>query len=62
MDTAKEVVTLKTFSSKRENLLGEIKLENLEEPESAAKSIIGLCPTRWTVRASYYSSMTGPVF
>ena len=53
MDTAKEVVTLIKFSPKRENLLGEIK-ENLEEPESAAKGIIGLCPTRWTVRASCF--------
>ena len=50
MDTAKEVVTLIKFSPKRENLQGEIK-ENLEEPESAAKGIIGLCPTRWTVHA-----------
>ena len=53
MDTAKEVVTLIKFSPKRENLLGEIK-ENVEEPESAAKGIIGLCPTRWTVRASCF--------
>ena len=45
MDTAKEVVTLIKFTLKRENLLGEIK-KNLEEPESAAKGIIGLCPTR----------------
>ena len=51
MDAAKEVVTLRKFSPKRENLLGEIK-ENVEEPESAAKGIIGLC--RWTVRASYF--------
>ena len=28
---------------------GEIK-ENLEGPESEAKGILGLCPTRWTVR------------
>ena len=53
MDTAKEVVTLIKFSPKRENLLGQIK-ENLKEPESAAKGIIGLCPTRWTVRASCF--------
>ena len=52
-DTAKEVVTLIKISPKRGNLLGEIK-ENLEEPESAAKGIIGLCPTRWTVRASCF--------
>ena len=50
MDTAKEIVSLIKFSSKRENLLGEIK-ENLEGPESEAKGILGLCPTRWTVRA-----------
>ena len=58
---AGEVVTLIKFSPKRENLLGEIK-ENFEEPESTAKGIIGLCPTRWTMHASYYSSMTGPMF
>ena len=51
MDTAKEVVTLIKFSPKRENLLGEIK-ENLEEPESAAKGIMG--HTRWAVRASCF--------
>ena len=50
MDTAKEIVSLIKFSPKRENLLGEIK-ENLEGPESEAKGILGLCPTRWTVRA-----------
>ena len=53
MDTAKEVVTPITFSPKRENLPGEIK-ENLEEPETAAKGIIGLCPTRWTVRTGCF--------
>ena len=53
MDTAKEVVTLIKFSPKRENLLRQIK-ENLKEPESAAKGIKGLCPTRWTVRASCF--------
>ena len=53
IDTAKEVVTLIKISPKRGNLLGEIK-ENLEVPESAAKGIIGLCPTRWTVRASCF--------
>ena len=53
MDTAKEIVSLTKFSPKRENLLGEIK-ENLEGHESEAKGIIGLCPTRWTVRASCF--------
>ena len=53
VDTAKEVVTHIKFSPKRENLLGKIK-ENLEEPESAANGIIGLCPTRWTLRASCF--------
>ena len=33
--------------------MGEIK-ENLEGPESEAKGILGLCPTRWTVRASCF--------
>ena len=28
--------------------------ENLEGPESEAKDILGLCPTRWTVRASCF--------
>ena len=54
MDTAKEVVTLVNFSPKRENLLGAIK-ENLEEPESAAKGIIGI--TRWTVFASCFQQI-----
>ena len=53
MDTAKEIVSLIKFSPKRENLLGKIK-ENLEGPESEAKCILGLCPTRWTVRASCF--------
>ena len=52
MDTAKEIVSLIKFSPKREILLGEIK-ENLEGPESEAKGILGLCPTRWTVCAHY---------
>ena len=47
MDTTKEIVS---FSPKRENLLGEIK-ENLVGPESEAKGILGLSPTRWTARA-----------
>ena len=50
IDTAKEIVFLIKFSPKRENLLWEIK-ENLEGPESEAIGILGLCPTRWTVRA-----------
>ena len=53
MDTAKEIVSLIKFSPKRENLLGEIK-ENLEGHESEAKGILGLCSTRWTVRASCF--------
>ena len=44
------------FSPKRENLLGEIK-ENLEGLESEAKGILGLCPTRWTVRASCFQQI-----
>ena len=50
MDKAKEIVSLIKFSPKRENLLGELK-GNLEGPESEAKGIRDLCPTRWTVRA-----------
>ena len=53
MDTAKEIVSLIKVSPKRENLLGEIK-ENLEGPESEAKGTLGLCPTRWPVRASCF--------
>ena len=53
MDTSKEIVSLIKFFPKRENLLGEIK-ENLEGPESEAKGILGLCHTRWTVRASCF--------
>ena len=52
MDAAKEIVTLIKFPPKREKLLGDIK-ENLEA-DSAAKGIIGLCPTRWTVRTSCF--------
>ena len=63
MDIAKEVVTLIQFSPKQENLLGEIK-ENLEEPESAAKGIVGLCPTdgqavfseSWTIMQLFFRS------
>ena len=50
MDTAKEIFSLIKFLPKRENLLRKIK-ENLEGPESEAKGILGLCPTRWAVRA-----------
>ena len=53
MDTAKEIASLIKFSPKRENLLGEVK-ENLEGAEYEAKGILGLCPTRWTVRARYF--------
>ena len=54
----KSLPWLINFSPKRENLLGEIK-ENLEAPESAAKGIIGLCPTKWTVRASCFQRILG---
>ena len=53
MGTAKDIVSLIKFSPKQESLLGERK-ENLEGPESEAKGILGLCPTRWTVRASCF--------
>ena len=53
MDAVKETVTLIKFSPKREKLLGDIK-ENLEEADSAAKGIIGLCPTRWTVPKFFF--------
>ena len=53
IDAAKEIVSLIKFSPEREKLLGDMK-ENLEEADSAAKGIIGLCPTRWTVRASCF--------
>ena len=56
MDTAKEIVSLIKFSTNRENLLGEIK-GNLEGSESEAKSILGLCPTRWTVHASCFQQI-----
>ena len=42
MDTAKEIVSLKKFSPKRGNLLGEIK-ENLERPESGIRGRIIRC-------------------
>ena len=58
MDIVQEVVSLIKFSPKRENLLGVIK-ENLQGPESEAKGIIGLCPTRWTARASRFSANPG---
>ena len=50
MDTARELVYLIKFSPKRENLQGKTK-ENPEGPEYEAKGILGLFPTRWTVRA-----------
>ena len=55
MDIAKEIVTLIKFSPKRESLLQQLK-ENLETEDEYASSrgIIGLCPTRWTVRASCF--------
>ena len=56
MDKGKEIVSLIKFSPKRGNLLGEIK-ENLEGPESEANGILGLCPTRWTVRASCFQQI-----
>ena len=51
MDTAKEIVSgpHKVFTKTRKSP-GEI-IENLEGPEFEAKGILGLCPTRWTVRA-----------
>ena len=39
----------KVFTKTRKSP-GEI-IENLEGPEFEAKGILGLCPTRWTVRA-----------
>ena len=53
MDKAKEIVSLIKFSPKGENLLEEIK-ETLEGPESEAKGIPGLCPTRSTARANCF--------
>ena len=53
MDTAKEIVSVINFSSKRENLLREIK-GNPEGPESETKGILGFFPTRWTVSASCF--------
>ena len=55
MDIAKEIVTLIKFSPKRESLLQQLK-ENLEteDEDASSRGIIGLCPTRWTVRASCF--------
>ena len=55
MDIAKEIVTLIKFSPKRECLLKELK-DNLEvkDEDTRPRGIIGLCPTRWTVRASCF--------
>ena len=55
MDIAKEIVTLIKFSPKRECLLQQLK-ENLEteDEDTSSRGIIGLCPTRWTVRASCF--------
>ena len=58
MDTAKEIVSLIKFSPKRENLLEEIK-ENVEGPESKAKGILGLCSTKWIVRARCFRRILG---
>ena len=55
MDVVKEIVTLIKFSPKRECLLQQLK-ENLEteDEDTSSRGIIGLCPTRWTVRASFF--------
>ena len=55
MHIAKEIVTLIKFSPKRECLLQLLK-ENLEteDEDTSSRGIIGLCPTRWTVRASCF--------
>lgn len=55
MDIAKEIVTLIKFSPKRECLFQQLK-ENLEteDEDTSSRGIIGLCPTRWTVRASCF--------
>lgn len=53
MDNDKEVATLVNFFPKRENLRGEIK-ENIEGDDGLAKSIMTVCPTSWTVRASCF--------
>ena len=55
MDIAKEIVTLIKFSLKRESLPQQLK-ENLEmeDEDTNYLRITGLCPTKWTVRASFF--------
>ena len=56
MDTVKEITQLIKFSPKRQNILGEIKDNLLEEDEATANAygIQMLCPTRWTVRSGCF--------
>lgn len=59
LNTAKELVTLIKYSPKRENMLGEVKDNIVEEEdkgfdEKAVGGILKLCPTRWTVRAACF--------
>ena len=57
--TVKEIITLIKYSTKRENILGEVKdnIENGDEEDvdkCREGGLLKLCPTRWTKRASCY--------
>lgn len=58
VDIAKDIVTLIKFSPKWDSLLQQLK-ENLgtEDEDTSSHGIIRLCPTRWTVRASFFGKI-----
>ena len=60
MSTVREISVLVKYSPKRENILGRMQ-ENFEgsfDPDSDKFSALEkLCPTRWTVRVSYFQKI-----
>lgn len=58
VDIVKDIVTLIKFSPRWESLLQQLK-ENLEteDEDTSSRGIIRLCPTRWTVRASFFGQI-----
>ena len=61
LDTSREIIKLIKYSPLRQNLLGEIK-NNLVEDEQDIQNVPGilpLCPTRWTVRAKCFKRIIG---
>lgn len=58
VDIAKDIVTPIKFSPKWDSLLQQLK-GNLgtEDEDTSSRGIIRLCPTRWTVRASFFGQI-----